>query len=381
MNMNVVFDIPPEIAEGLRKGILERTGGVIRDPSTKKVVTWLRDSGSEASKHLTNPPFPGGLNKAIAITAPIISAVDLGISVAGFTVVLQKLNNISNQIKKAEEKVDIANKKLDDAAIAKLKAGINACQNAIELKSSDLRLLQSAQAINALHEARQFFNQQILRTSAAAESTSVEYLALGFLALSAEAQTFIQLDETEKAQTTIDQGLNELRPGLTQLMNTIIGRSAELLRPEFSGSISLEFITFLHNGLKRMEKKPGEHIDRIKPSEVFEKFRCMLPETYRSTHGWHKDLPKVLVDTSDVPDWYIGPINQGVDEKKRLKKVKTELPLGLSKIAALVEVYDRLCAQFIQLEQIHEAGGSSAQIAQQLQLNPGTNKQIMLAQS
>lgn len=44
----------------------------------------------------------------------------------GFTLVLQQLNRISEQIRSLEAKVDRISHKLDDQALARLKAGINA---------------------------------------------------------------------------------------------------------------------------------------------------------------------------------------------------------------------------------------------------------------
>ena len=41
MNLNVVFDVPALVAQGLMNGSLERVGGVVRDSSNKQVVMWL----------------------------------------------------------------------------------------------------------------------------------------------------------------------------------------------------------------------------------------------------------------------------------------------------------------------------------------------------
>jgi outer membrane murein-binding lipoprotein Lpp len=57
----------------------------------------------------------------------MLSAVNLGVSVAGFAVVITQLNQISDQIRQIEAKVDRLSVKLDDQALAKLKAGVNAC--------------------------------------------------------------------------------------------------------------------------------------------------------------------------------------------------------------------------------------------------------------
>ena len=125
MNLDVVFDVPAKVAEGLSNGSLERVGGVVRDSSSKKVVMWLQEG---VSKPPFNPPLAGG--EALAVANTMLSTANLGVSVAGFTMVLQQLNRISDQIRLVEAKVDQISHKLDDQALAQLKAGINACQNA-----------------------------------------------------------------------------------------------------------------------------------------------------------------------------------------------------------------------------------------------------------
>ena len=68
MNLNVVFDVPALVVQGLMNSSLERVGGVVRDSSSKQVVMWLQEGGSHASKALAQPPLAGGAN-ALA-TAP-----------------------------------------------------------------------------------------------------------------------------------------------------------------------------------------------------------------------------------------------------------------------------------------------------------------------
>ena len=70
MNLNVVFDVPARVAQGLMNGSLERVGGVVRDSSTKEVVMWLRDGGSEVSKLLAQPPLAGV--KALATASSLL---------------------------------------------------------------------------------------------------------------------------------------------------------------------------------------------------------------------------------------------------------------------------------------------------------------------
>ncbi len=377
MNLNVVFDVPALVSQGLMNGSLERVGGVVRDSSSKQVVMWLQEGGSEVSKALANPPMAGGAN-ALTAANSLLATANLGVSVAGFAMVLQQLNRISDQIRAVEAKVDRISHKLDDQALAQLKAGINACQNAVELNDPTLRIQMAGQALTTLHAARQFFNQQVVRSAGKAEAASAEYVGLAFVALAAEAQTYLQLDEGEKAARTLSQGLDELRPGLTQLMNAVLDCTCHYLKPEFAGEVDLELMLWLHNGFRRMKCNPGESVEQLSASELFEIMRPHITKVFKSHEDWHGEIPQVIVDTSDVPDWWIGPLNQGTDKAARFRQVKEELAEGLNKVVALVEAHDRLMAQVLQLEEMERLGLKPTDLKQQLLLPEGQAAAVVL---
>jgi hypothetical protein len=377
VNLNVFFEVPALIAQGLLNGSLERVGGVVRDSSSKQVVMWLQEGGSEVSKALAKPPFAGG-GSALAAANPYLAAVDIGVSVAGFAMVLQQLNRISDQIRAMEAKVDRISYKLDDQALAQLKAGINACRNAVELQDPTLRIHMAGHSLTTLHAARQFFNQQVVRSAGKAEAASADHVGLAFVALAAEVQTYLQLDEGDKAARTLAQGLDELRPGITQLMNAVLDCTCHYLKPEFAGEVDLNLMLWLHNGLRRMNCKAGESAEQLSASELFEIMRPHLTKVFKSHEDWHGEIPQVIVDTSDVPDWWIGPLNQGIDRGARFRLVKERLPEGLNKIVALVEAHDRLIAQVLQLEEMERLGLKPTDLKQQLLLSEGQAAAVVL---
>lgn len=377
MNINVLFDVPAQVAQGLMNGSLERVGGVVRDASSKQVVMWLQEGGSGVSKALANPPFAGGAN-ALAAANTLLATANLGVSIAGFAIVLHQLNRISDQIRALEAKIDRISHKLDDAALAKLKAGINACQNAADTVEPSQRFQLTNQAINTLHEARQYFNQQVIRSAGMAEATSADYVAMAFLGLAAEVQALLQLDDSEKAARTLRQGLDELRPGLTQLMNAVLDCTCHYLKPEFAGEVDLDLMLWLHNGFRRMKRNPGDSVEQLTASDLFEIMRPHLTKVFKSHEDWHGEIPQVIVDTSRVRDWYIGPISQGTDKGKRFKTVQKGLASGLNKIVAIVEAHDRLSAQCIQISEMQKLGLKPSELATQLQLPEGIAAAVVL---
>ena len=150
MNLNVVFDVPALVAQGLMNGSLERVGGVVRDVTTKKIVMWL---GEGNSKEMLQPPFMGeSMNMSPLL--PWLSAFGIGTSVAGFALVMKRLDDIGERISRTEKKVDRINHKLDDQLVARLRSGVNAFENALNASSGMHRSLLAHQAINAIHETR-----------------------------------------------------------------------------------------------------------------------------------------------------------------------------------------------------------------------------------
>jgi hypothetical protein len=377
MNLNVVFDVPALVAQGLMNGSLERVGGVVRDSSNKQVVMWLQEGGSEVSKVLTNPPLAGGAN-ALAAANALLATANLGVSVAGFAMVLQQLNRISDQIRTVEAKVDRIDQKLDDQALAQLKAGINACENAVELQDPTLRIQMAGHALTTLHAARQFFNQQVVHSAAKAQAPSADYVALAFVALAAEVQTYLQLDEGEMAARTLSKGLDELRTGLTQLMNAVLDCTCHYLKPEFADQVDLDLMLWLHNGFRRMKCKPGESAEQLSASDLFEIMRPHITKVFKSYEGWHGEIPQVIVDTSGVPDAWIGPLKQGIDKGARFRLVKKKLAKGLNKIIALVEAHDRLNAQYTQLQIMKELGLKPSELRHMLALPEGQAAAVVL---
>ena len=67
--LNVVFDLPAALANGLQNGAYERVGGVIRDSNSKQVVAWLREGGNGV---VSQPPLPKlPLGEAAQMITPV----------------------------------------------------------------------------------------------------------------------------------------------------------------------------------------------------------------------------------------------------------------------------------------------------------------------
>jgi hypothetical protein len=161
-------------------------------------------------------------------------------------------------------------------------------------------------------------------------------------------------------------------------MNAVLDCTCHYLKPEFAGEVDLELMLWLHNGFRRMKCKPGESVEQLSASELFEIMRPHITKVFKSHEDWHGEIPQVIVDTSDVPDWWIGPLNQGMDKAARFRQVKEELAEGLNKIVAVVEAHDRLIAQVLQLEEMERLGLKPTDLKQQLLLPEGQAAAVVL---
>jgi len=142
--------------------------------------------------------------------------------------------------------------------------------------------------------------------------------------------------------------------------------------------VDLDLVLWLHNGFRRMQRAPGEATTELSASELFDQLRSKLPEVFKSHESWHGEIPQVVVDTSGVPDWWIGPLNQGTDKSARFRLVKEELAKGLNKIVALVEAHDRLLAQVLQLEEMQRFDLKPSDLQAQLILPEGQAAAVVL---
>lgn len=103
MHANVLFEIPDDIAAGLGKGAMERVGGVIRDTSSKQVVAWLRETGTDALDPSKTSSMPGG--GYLGFGSQITGLLNLGATVAFGTATLIKLSKIDDRLKSIERSV------------------------------------------------------------------------------------------------------------------------------------------------------------------------------------------------------------------------------------------------------------------------------------
>lgn len=104
MKTEVVLDIPDHIVGKLATGTLERVGGVVREPTTGKVVMWLRET-SPCPIDSRSLPIKGP-NRFLGLAGHAASILNLGATVAFGTATLAKLSKIEEHLGVMDAKLD-----------------------------------------------------------------------------------------------------------------------------------------------------------------------------------------------------------------------------------------------------------------------------------
>ncbi|WP_143325152.1 hypothetical protein [Candidatus Synechococcus spongiarum] len=377
--VTVATSVPVSINRGLSNGMYERVGGVVREVAggdstgAGKMVMWLQDSKA-LENMVKSIPFPVNITQALQLVSPYLVAVNAGLTVCGFAQVLGKLDVLDEQIRSVRERID-------DQAVARLNAGKNALQDAMEIDDSNkIRRSRAYKAVDLLHESRQYFNQRVARVAAKGEVANTQDISMAFTALMIESQAYVQLDEEGRAATALREGLKTLRPALTRLLETILAQQAVYLRSDFLGQINLEFITWLQNALHRVKSSPGGRVWRVTSSDVFEEMRRSVQFLEAMFKDWYKKIPPVVIPADPGSENWLGflPFAPGGDSRPSKATVKENLAPGLTRIAGLVEAHDRIYGQVLQLETLVREKVDPSKFTKSLTLSDGKTAEAIL---
>ncbi len=155
-----------KIRDGLNAGELFREGGVVRR-NTGEIEMFLRES-SGLSRELTagnlspSPLLSSQLSslQSLSMAAIGMQALNLGISVIGFAIVVAKLNRIESKLNQLHQKIDRIlaevewiSRKQDLAMIAKMKGALETADRANGASANDVRRSGLIAAMQELTEA------------------------------------------------------------------------------------------------------------------------------------------------------------------------------------------------------------------------------------
>jgi tetratricopeptide (TPR) repeat protein len=406
--MNTVtttFTLPASIAQGLATGAYERVGGVIREAGTKRVVSWLRETGTSnlpglpsllgfSGLPLPSDPVTGALNlvvqslntgvllkgfgdvktrlsalgkqieaversvqevKGVLQVTSAVSALNLGVSVMGFAVINQRLNELEKRLAKTEELLNKIDKKIDLAHYANFKAALGLAINAFTMSKRENRDNMATQAINRFLEAEHIYSDYAGKELKQGSRLADEYLLTLSLAYMAEVRCHLELNEIDTALSRLQEAervIGSLTKKYIELLLT--SNPAAYLQPQFKGQIDLRRLTQIHQWID----------STLDENAVFEMHRENLVNLSQDPGKWIESLPAAIWDAQ--VDW-VGKAFW--DDPK--PQIFSRLPRVMAAMESMIETHRRLESYQWELQAIAQLGIS---FHEWLQLTPSEPK-------
>lgn len=329
--VSATFVISEEIVEGLRNGSLERVGGVIREPQTKQVVAWLREINPNVS--------PVSSLLQIGATA---SVLNLGVTMMGFAVVNQRLNELEQRLQQAQELLNKINRKIDLGYYANFRAALDLAAKAIKMKNPETRKSMAITAISKLREADFIYTDYTDKELEQGSQIADEYILTLSLAYVAEARCYLELEAPDTALELLQEGSVKLRPRIQKYVDLLLtSNPAAYLQPQYKEQIDLRRLT-------RIYQWTDPTLDE---NAVFELQRENFVKFVQDPNKWVASLPSAILDRVEVAHGFFGPSQ---DDLKR-EAIK-RLPQVLEVIESMVETNRRFEAYLAEVQAIAKLG-------------------------
>ena len=338
--LNVSFVLADAIIKGLESEELVRIGGVIREAASGKIVTFLR----EASSNISTFPQQIQMAQGALMMGSATNILSLGVSVAGFTMLNQRINDLEKRLKQTEELLNQLNQKIDIGYYANFKAALNLATNAFSMAQLNNRHDMAIQAINRFLEAEHIFTAYTDRELASGSQIADEYLLTLSLAYIAESRCYLELGEYKTALIRFQEGSEIIRERIQKYVELLLtSNPAVYLQPEFENQIDLKRLTRIYQWI--------DSDSSLDENAVFQKQRQNFFEYVRDPDKWINSLPSAILNRVEVAGWIFGPSS---DDLK--KEAFQRLPSVFEVIESMVETNRRFEAYELEIKTITNLG-------------------------
>ncbi|NJL83997.1 MAG: hypothetical protein HC890_15675 [Chloroflexaceae bacterium] len=384
--LDLTFDVPGVIAEGLANGSLERVGGVVREMATKRVVMWLREfsldptvvPGGVFNPLMTNlNPATGvfnlamqGVNAGLSLKGfaavnqrldtiqgvltltSAASILNLGVSVMGFAVIAQRLKGLEQRLQKAQEILQKIDHKIDLSFYANFRAALDLASNAFTMTKGENRRNSALNAINRFLEAEHIYTDFVDKELELKSQISDEYLLTLYLAYIAEARCYLELEEFETATRRFREGSAQVRLRVEKYVDLLLTSCPLMyLHPALKEKTDLSRLTKIYQW-----KNP-----ELDENSAFELMRNEFISNDNQFNKWIESLPASVIEKSKFKKDFWGIKQETRDE------VIQRLPQMLEDMESMVESDRRFEAYEIEVKTIAKLGIS---FHEWLQLKP-----------
>ena len=377
MNIDVTLDLPKNIALGLLAGKYERVGGVVREVSSKKIVTWLKEGFETSNQILPNILTPFKLSAtastALSLAPSVIGVLNLAVSTMGFLIIKKRLGVIEQQLEQAQGVLQTVDYKIDLSFYANFRAALDLACNAFTMTNSETRKMSAMQAINRFLEAEHHYTTLADIEIGNGSLVADEYLSTLCLAYVTEVRCYLELEELDTARRRMQEGVAVLRPRFEKHVNTLLtSNPAAYLHPSLKEQVGLKRLTKVYQWLK-----PG-----LDESDVFEMQRENLFNLAQKPEEWINSLPQAIcipkgvtlskafnvlakhsrkfVEALPVVSNRLGSKtgSQEAERQSPESEIFGHLPAVMGLMESMVEDDNRLAMYESEVEMIHQLGMS-----------------------
>ncbi len=351
--VSATFVLADAILKGLNSGEFTLFGGVIREAATGRIVTFLRETGSSAAR------IPQQLQQAQTLlqVGSAASVLSLGVSVMGFAVINQRLNELEKRLKQAEELLKKIDRKIDLSFYANFRAALDLANIAFTTSQQKNRERAAFQAIDRFLAAQYHYFEYANTELGQGSQIADEYLLTLSLAYIAEARCHLELGEPDTAMSRFQEGAVKIRSCIQRYIELLLtSNPAIYLQPQFKEQIDLRRLTQIYQWID----------PTLDENAVFQMQRENLFKIAQEPNKWVESLPPAIVTRVEVKGGWFGPNQE--DLKKEANK---RLPEVLEVMESMVETNRRFESYQAEVHAIAQLGLS---FHDWLQLAPAEKK-------
>jgi hypothetical protein len=230
--LEVVFDVPEQLALGLASGSLQRVGGVIVDSGSKQVVAWLRDGSIDRvldDGGLLTPLLAGlAASKAGTALATFTAGglvLNLALAAVSFREIVQRLDRLSAAVNQLGEELRAEFARERDM---RFRVALQAARDVFEGENLDNRDNAMRSAVDGLYAARENFLDEFNRLLNQSDHGQMLIAAYHMLirALYAEVsriRCYLAGEDIELAKLRINEDMPRFAQYTKQLISRLMG--------------------------------------------------------------------------------------------------------------------------------------------------------------
>ncbi|AFY67654.1 hypothetical protein [Geitlerinema sp. PCC 7407] len=341
--IDVTFDIPAKIAEGLADQTLFRNGGVIQD-SSGRVVMWLRELSSNGQAVEGIVPA-GGTSSAMSLVG-VGSMLTLGVSVLGFGVLYSKVKELESQIQGVKELLETIDQKIDMSFYANFRAALDLARNAFTMSDQNNRHNSALQAINRFLEAEHIYTDLLKKELETKGLLCNKYLLTLCFAYLAEIRCYLELGESDTALRRFQEANSEIQKYIEQYIEVLLTKNPAIyLHPKLKDSINLSRLTGVFQCFDSGLNEGG----------VFEVLRDDLFQAGNNYEKWMGELPPAVIAPWKVKKGFWGIPDEGK------QAIFERLPQVVDEMESAIETSHRFGAYAYELNLLIKAKVSMKQ--------------------